>query len=33
MFIVYAIDLSVKNEIKRKGFIFLQKSKMQTVEN
>ena len=30
MFIIYAIDLSTKNKIQRRGFIFLQKLKMQT---
>ena len=31
MFIIYVIDLSTKNKLKRRGFIVLQKSKMQTV--
>ena len=31
MFIIYVIDLSTKNKMQRRGFIFLQKSKIQTV--
>ena len=31
IFIIYVIDLSTKNRIKRRGFIFLQKSKIKTL--
>ena len=33
MFIIYVIDLSTKNKVQRRGFIFLQKSKIMTVGN
>ena len=33
MFIIYIIDLSAKNKRYRRGFIFLQKSKLQIVKN
>ena len=31
MFIIYVIDLSTKNKMQRRGFIFLQISNIQTV--
>ena len=33
MFMIYAIDLSTKNKMSRQGFIFLEKSKTETVGN
>ena len=33
MFIIYVIDLSTKNKMQRRGFIFLQKSKIKTFGN
>ena len=33
MFIIYVIDLSTKNKMQTQGFIFLQKSKINTVGN
>ena len=33
MFIIYVIDSSTKNKMYKQGFIFLQKSKIQTVGN
>ena len=33
MFIIYVIDLSTKNKMERRGFIFLQKSNIKTVGN
>ena len=33
MFIIYITDLSTKKKMQRRGFIFLQKSKIQTVGN
>ena len=33
MFIIYVIDLSTTNKMQRRGLIFLQKSKIKTVEN
>ena len=33
MFIIYVTDLSTKNKMLTRGFIFLQKSEIQTVGN
>ena len=33
MFIIYVVDLSTKSKMQRRGFIFLQKSKIKTVKN
>ena len=33
MFIIYVIDLSTKDKNVKRGFIFLQKLKMQTIGN